>query len=441
MAAYWIAILLAVPLWWRTTSIQRLPLPDARVYEQAGKSVSIPVRLCLEGSVESLSVRLQKALQVRVPEGLDVVVTSGKCESAEGTYIVSPGSTKVVQGRGLSMPMNNFDDLLRTILALVAPSDATRVAQFASRYRLAFSLLNEDASSGNNVMSWDIRKGIQEHIQPLLDALKSLHNFTIESQVQYYAPLEFDLTSSDGLSHEDLTVFVNSAEWSLSSSASNDPVLHFVLFVPSASHIPLKIAGSNSLAFLLPQWGGILLYNPPKIAAHPSLTESGLHRSFSTFSTQLVGLLGIPELPSDVTRSQEDVGVISEWQLDALTRRRMLETAKGAQDTLRSFIKLANQIDNMPVGEDVRDDIVGSLNALEKVYNSASSSLSRSFAHSAEAFNLASRAFFNPGVLALLYFPTEHTYAVYAPLFASAVIPLFVAVLREVLAWKRQRRS
>lgn len=245
----------------------------------------------------------------------------------------------------------------------------------------------------------------------------------------------------------------------LASSASNDPVLHFVLFVPSASHIPLKIAGSNSLAFLLPQWGGILLYNPPKIAAHPSLTESGLHRSFSTFSTQLVGLLGIPELPSDVTRSQEDVGVISEWQLDALTRRRMLETAKGAQDTLRSFIKLANQIDNMPVGEDVRDDIVGSLNALEKVrlscclhsrpitdclgkvYNSASSSLSRSFAHSAEAFNLASRAFFNPGVLALLYFPTEHTYAVYAPLFASAVIPLFVAVLREVLAWKRQRRS
>lgn len=128
---------------------------------------------------------------------------------------MSPGSTKVVQGRGLSMPMNNFDDLLRTILALVAPSDATRVAQFASRYRLAFSLLNEDASSGNNVMSWDIRKGIQEHIQPLLDALKSLHNFTIESQVQYYAPLEFDLTSSDGLSHEDLTVFVNSAEWSL----------------------------------------------------------------------------------------------------------------------------------------------------------------------------------------------------------------------------------
>jgi phosphatidylinositol glycan class S len=44
-------------------------------------------------------------------------------------------------------------------------------------------------------------------------------------------------------------------------------------------------------------------------------------------------------------------------------------------------------------------------------------------------------------MLALLYFPAEHKYAVYTPLFASAVIPLFVAALREVVAWKKQRRQ
>lgn len=44
-------------------------------------------------------------------------------------------------------------------------------------------------------------------------------------------------------------------------------------------------------------------------------------------------------------------------------------------------------------------------------------------------------------MLALLYFPAEHKYAVYAPLFASAVIPLIAAALREIMAWKRQHRE
>jgi phosphatidylinositol glycan class S len=43
--------------------------------------------------------------------------------------------------------------------------------------------------------------------------------------------------------------------------------------------------------------------------------------------------------------------------------------------------------------------------------------------------------------LALLYFPAEHKYAVYTPLFASAVLPLFVAALREIAAWRRVRRQ
>ena len=75
------------------------------------------------------------------------------------------------------------------------------------------------------------------------------------------------------------------------------------------------------------------------------------------------------------------------------------------------------------------------------MYESATSSLQQTFRHSALALALASRAFFNPGMLALLYFPAEHKYAVYTPLFASAVIPLFVAALRELKAWRLQRKA
>jgi GPI-anchor transamidase subunit S len=61
--------------------------------------------------------------------------------------------------------------------------------------------------------------------------------------------------------------------------------------------------------------------------------------------------------------------------------------------------------------------------------------------YSSEALALASRAFFSPGMLALLYFPAEHTYAVYAPLFAPISLPLLVALVREIKDWKRARRA
>lgn len=58
-----------------------------------------------------------------------------------------------------------------------------------------------------------------EHIAPILSSLSILHNFTIESQVQFHAPLAFEprpiAEDAYGLSPEDLTVFINSAEWTL----------------------------------------------------------------------------------------------------------------------------------------------------------------------------------------------------------------------------------
>ncbi len=111
----------------------------------------------------------------------------------------------------------------------------------------------------------------------------------------------------------------------------------------------------------------------------------------------------------------------------------------------------------MPVGQGVRDDVQGSLTALEnvclfipllrqsnthpKALATARLSSMAALQYSSEALTLASRAFFNPGMLALLYFPAEHKYAVYTPLFASVAAPLVAAVLREVAAWRKQRKA
>ncbi|KAF8621724.1 hypothetical protein AX15_007550 [Amanita polypyramis BW_CC] len=122
-------------------------------------------------------------------------------------------------------------------------------------------------------------------------------------------------------------------------------------------------------------------------------------------------------------------------------RHRALESAERAKDTLRSIVKLVDEIQNMPVGKDVRDDVVNALDELDEMYVSSEYSLKDTLQHSTRALTLASRAFFNPSMLALLYFPAEHKYAVYTPLFASAMIPMVFTALRELKAWRAQRKE
>ena len=260
----------------------------------------------------------------------------------------------------------------------------------------------------------------------------------------------------------------------IASSVSNDPVLHFVVFVPSVSHTPLRILDdasescyfssgchlirpgqpTSSDAFILPQWGGIVLLNlpadgPPKL----HLTEAELDHVFSGFRAQLLRLIGVSELPPEV-RSAEPSLPLTDFQLDTLYRQRAFENAGSSKETLQSIVKLVDQIPNMPVGQDVRDDVLEALSALEVVCpTSLKLFLSKKFKlyvgvwnipalalqHSRRALTLASRAFFNPGMLALLYFPAEHKYAVYTPLFAPVAVPLMVTLLREVSAWRKTR--
>ncbi|KAJ7018805.1 phosphatidylinositol-glycan biosynthesis class S protein [Mycena alexandri] len=231
-----------------------------------------------------------------------------------------------------------------------------------------------------------------------------LHNLTIESQVQFHAPLAFppiSIPDGYGLTLEDLTVHPSSSD-----------------------------------AFLLPQWGGIVIHNTPAdLPENSPLPPSALDSVFSTFANQLLALLGVPNLPPDI---QTDDSALTGWQLDALLWQRALQNGEGTQDTLKSILKLVDQIDNMPVGKDVKGDIQDSLTALEQMYASASVSLNDTLHQSADALTLASRALFYPGMLALLYSPAEHKYVVYIGLLLGA-IPVMATTVKEIRAWRRQR--
>lgn len=62
-----------------------------------------------------------------------------------------------------------------------------------------------------------------------------------------------------------------------------------------------------------------------------------------------------------------------------------------------------------------------------------------SLQHSARALRHATHAAFNHEMLALLYFPDEHKWAVYTPLFGPVAVPLVLALLKEFKEWRARR--
>ncbi|KIL00321.1 hypothetical protein PAXRUDRAFT_29893 [Paxillus rubicundulus Ve08.2h10] len=480
LGSYWTIIILAFPFWWNLTSIERIALPSYRVRAQLDRKPVFPVSVRLDassfqGSAPTLGRALHEILAQTAQASprwrnldIQVGVSEHAGDQSEGpnVYSVVLGNhTAVRHPRQVVVSQEDASSTLRLgniLSSLLAPEvtsmQAQRIAQYAKRYRLAFTLLNENAASPHLVNSWDIQTALAGkffrfiyHVFPIISRLDVLHNFTVESQVQYHAPLAFEPlqfavanNTLHGLTPEDLTVFINSAEWTLSSSVSNDPVLHFVLFIPSPAQQPLHILDAHGLptrqnAFLLPQWGGIFILNRhARAATMTHLTAADLVPVFSAFANQLSALLGVPPLPDGMM--SEESSLLSDWQLDALLRYRTSENMLGSQQTLYSIIKLVDQIENMPVDQKVRGDVHDALTALGEAYRSAMGSPATALRWSSEALSLASHAFFNPGMLALLYFPAEHKYAVYTPLFASVSVPLIVALGREVYGWRRERQ-
>jgi hypothetical protein len=121
---------------------------------------------------------------------------------------------------------------------------------------------------------------------------------------------------------------------------------------------------TNQSSFLLPQWGSIFVLNNEINSSSLHLSYNDLKPVFRNFATQLAALLGVPPVPLGLSM---EGSFLSDWQLDALLRRRALQNVQGSQDTLYSIVKLVDQINNMPVGQVVRDDVLDALASLHEV--------------------------------------------------------------------------
>lgn len=418
-----------VPVWWMLTAIERLPLPaeEVRALETRGAcpirtawAVVVPTDEC-----ENVLQELQRHSMC-----VDWRVEGPRCVAG------APSATSTYR-----LPDTNVSAHLAPLLHR-ADSDSV-VVPYARKIRLVFSLLQEDASVGRALQGWDLTHALHntsayEALAPLartLRALERVYDIQLESQVQWYAPLELEpqhrVAGNDSfytVSMQDARVFVNAEQWRLDSYGTADlspatevRTLQFVLYVPSV-HAPLYLdAGTlhKQPAWLLPQWGGVVVWNGAHHGGHLSL--DALQEPVSRFAEQMRALLGLERARSSAMAD------------DGLVWRRTLEMARSAVETLGSIVRLVTKIPNLGVNTQVRD---ATLAAIESLSACDPQHADAALHHATQAHTHASRAFYDPSMLATLYFPSEHNFAVYTPLFGPLFMPLGLGWLRE---WRRRR--
>lgn len=140
-------------------------------------------------------------------------------------------------------------------------------------------------------------------------------------------------------------------------------------------HISTPDAGD---AFLLPQFGGVVLLNPPKEASQGAwhLDLAALEGSFHLFTQHLYSLLALPTYPdklhpappaSPQIEPSRLIPPFGKWGLHAFMRSRTKENSEEARKTLAGIVRLVSKIKEMKLGPGVRDKVLGAVERLERV--------------------------------------------------------------------------
>ncbi|MEE6509028.1 hypothetical protein FKM82_023899 [Ascaphus truei] len=383
-------------------------------------------------------------------------------------------------------------------------ANSRRAFKSSPGYEITFSLLNPDPKSHD--LNWNIHSASDHYIQPFLDKLHPVANFSVDSQILYYAVLgvtpRFErATSSYTLNAYNLPHVINPVEARLGSSAASlYPVLNFLLYVPEYSHSPLHIQDKDgsrvsSNAFHSPRWGGIMVYNvdyeSPEEPSFPVKVDIDMVRVMEVFLTQLrpcmyyvMGhkdkgaacyfkeywaygckllatddreaqcyiqhgrnsqlLLGITKVlvPDDYKLETPGNEGLTDWELDRLLWSRAVENIATVTTTLTSLAQLLDQIGNIVINDNVASEVYHAVSSVQVALAELEAGrLESAFQASKQAITSSEKAFFDPSLIHLLYFPDDQKFAIYIPLFLPMAVPILLSLLKIAKEYKSSKKE
>ncbi|PVZ99236.1 hypothetical protein BB558_004733 [Smittium angustum] len=373
---------------------------------------------------------------------VDSVNSKSSCSSCIRIKINSDSSTKkqkvVIGSNGLISVYTDTTEkekvvtLISQIVKKILEFE-TMTLKYAPQYLVNFNLIKEGETEQK--VDWEIEEAIDEYFYPFIKQVQDLTLFKVTSQVQYLSRLEVEpkpIENGFSLQTSSLPNFINSAEWNFASTEPTTPSIQMILFIPKGESRPLylitpKGKKSSTNSFLLPQWGGIVVHNPVveeskklEFDSEIILTKHQLKPVFEIFVTQLRRLLGIKNISANdikienldiVLESSDTNSGINFWE------HRLLETKYTVINTMDSISTLSSLREGKNTKSD--ENLVCSVMASSK----------------------SSYAFFHPTMVGMLYFPTEHKYAMYLPYFLPILVPVITTAAKLFKEYKASRMA
>lgn len=453
-----------MPMFMYTTQIHRAQLPvqevgarlhnfDTTVTFQVPVHVDIPAA---DATLHQLEDRINLAVlqKYNVGNNWKVVLSDKKHESAhdyvvalqsttgEPFYSVSPLSKEITLHSAENSLSDGVASLLeKALLEGVFKEELTAISQvlhdqpkansdlvmlYSSTYNVVFNLFVENGKP----VDWAIERAIAK-IEPVLQLLNHFDTFKISTLIQYYTKLRTEPVydqerNINVIQKNDLSTFLNYGEWDLNNNDIS-PSINFLLYFSEGNYkgVPLHIEGSTTNSFLVPQWGGVQIYNRNVTAGERvHISESELDHIVAVFVSQLFELLGVPKTPKSTP-----------MRIDALHRIRTLENLKTALANLGSLIKLTETLSEISIPESTNAHVLESLAFYDRaVTYIGQGDFVNAIEDSSSSVVSSDKAFFEKEMVQQAYFPSEHKLAVYLPLLGPlcTIVTLgFVKVMRR----------
>ncbi|ORZ27555.1 phosphatidylinositol-glycan biosynthesis class S protein [Catenaria anguillulae PL171] len=346
---------------------------------------------------------------------------------------------------------------------------------FSHQYEILLSLMIQNPAA-TPIRTWSIEPALHQTLSPLLThLLGNPHRFKLVTQIQYLADpgegVDLPVPPTHGAIYDrivkdpetgewiekpapeppvqpvripmdQLPLFVN-PDWNLESVTPNHSAVHLITYVPDP-RTPMWVldeAGSEveGNAFLLPRWGGVVVRNMQR--GTKTVEEAVVMDLSRAWVAHLRELFGVSMLRGKVTvnghRIEFPSNSATSITATEITMHHLSQYAvhiSEASATLQALIRLTDSQDNLPISRKIAALVKSSLAtvqvALDPTADTAMSVLDR-FQKAWDARREAELAFFDSEMVGLAYFPSEHTYAVYMPLFVPVFVTVLVVVVKE----------
>uniref|UniRef100_A0A182JXQ6 uS12 prolyl 3-hydroxylase n=1 Tax=Anopheles christyi TaxID=43041 RepID=A0A182JXQ6_9DIPT len=515
-----IIIVIGVPMWWKTTEVYRVSLPYSEIRALDEEPIKAAFRLGLYCQSaerrEILSFELRKKFEQNFVFELDLQLLSLDAETV--STIKTPARLEAELQKHYPSSLGHFlfiewpkldDDILVTsdrtafisesasslkayqvlsswllqeykLKAILGSRDAQQTlmgrqlrlnsAPLQAQYEVLITVLNPRPELQR--VHWNARAAAENYIEPFLNELSGITNFTIKTQWIYQVGLEgagaqpkqvpddSKLGRHYALAEDSLPHIITSLEKKLGTQITDNPCIHLVVYVPPCAQAPLRIyrkdgqrastLSNNVEAFTSAKWGGIVFANPNEATCvrymeTEQFSEVYIHAQ-DVMPVLLYQLRKIFDLENntpllDATLVPYSAIEPRAWEVDTFVRTNTIYLVHSATTTLQSLIQLLGGIEYIVINDEVGAAIQ---NAYQKIVEAKqklrAGKLEQAALLARDAYTSAERAFFDPSMLALLYFPDEQKYAIYIPLFLPIMIPV-VFSFNTILKYFRKRMA